>query len=1168
MRLEKIKLAGFKSFVDPTTVHLKSNLVGVVGPNGSGKSNIIDAVRWVMGESSAKNLRGDSMADVIFNGSTGRKPVGQASIELVFENAQGRLGGKFANFNEISVKRQVTRDGQSTYFLNGTKCRRKDITDIFLGTGLGPRSYAIIEQGMISRLIEAKPEELRNIIEEAAGISKYKERRRETETRIRHTKENLDRINDLREELGKQLERLQRQAKTAEKYKGLKAEERETRGQHLALQWRHLDTETRDQDTIISQLETQLEADIASQRSIEASTEKQREEHTEATDAFNEIQGQYYQYGTEISTKEQSIQHIRERRHQVEQDLQQIDVEAEKAMSHQASDMAQLEELNSIIAELEPQLEEIRMLSEESGLQFEQAEEQMLQWQEAWEDFSSNAGEPAQQAEVERTRITHLEDRSQEFRQRIEKFDQEIEGFDTQGIEASIEELENVLVEIQESVANLQEEKQTNLQNVTSQRELISSIQSELNSRRQTLQETRGRIASLEALQEAALGGNEAESTQWLSSQGLEHAPRLAQTVQVQNGWEKAVETVLGFHLDSVCVDNLDMLNGQLDSLSDLGLGFIERNGGAGNTGSIANALADKVESEWANADIFAGVACADSLEQALALRNTLAANQSIITPEGVWLGQHWLRLPQKQNEKGGVIARERDLKTANESSAQIAEELAQYDEQLEEAKLQLTAYEESREQVQELLSEKERETGNIKGELSSKTSRLEQLNNRRENILLEKETLTEKIEEHKESIQAARAILEQALEAMEEAEERRITLQSERDNHRASLDEAKMLATEHSQSMQSMQIELRTRQASLSSTRQSLERVDSQVSGLNERKEQLSMTLGDSEEPLDDLKEALELLLESRHDIEEQLAESRRRVEAIDHEMRELHNQRITCEQSVQNVRESLEKERLSGQTAKVKRQTIQEQLAEAGYELNLLFETLDEHADIKEWENRLQDLDQRIKRLGAINLAAIEEFAEQQERQQYLDAQLGDLNDALETLESAIRKIDKETRVKFKETFDQVNKGVKEMFPKLFGGGQAYLDLTGEDLLDTGVSIMARPPGKKVSNIHLLSGGEKALTAVALVFSIFELNPAPFCMLDEVDAPLDEANVGRFCNLVKFMSDRVQFIFITHNKATMEISQHLNGVTMHEPGVSRMVAVDVEEAAEMAAM
>jgi chromosome segregation protein len=568
MRLEKIKISGFKSFVDPTTVLLPSNLVGVIGPNGCGKSNVIDAVRWVMGESSAKMLRGESMADVIFNGSTSRKPVGAASVELVFDNADGTVGGEYAQYNQISIKRKVTRDGQSMYFLNGVRCRRRDITDIFLGTGLGPRSYSIIEQGMISRFVEAKPEDLRSFLEEAAGISKYKERRRETESRIAHTRENLERLTDLREEVAKQLQHLERQAATAEKYKLLKQEERQKKAELLALRLQALDDELEKKDRVLAESENQLQAIVSEQRRIESDLEKQREEQHDANDGFNRVQGQFYAVGADIARLEESIQYTKNARSQQQNDLQQVEQAWQEAQDHCKQDESRLAELEELLAIELPEFEQLKLKDEELDEILSAADQDMHNWQHEWDEFNKKATEPAQVAQVERTKINHIEQQEQQYQRRLDKIKDEHSRLDVTVFEREIDEFSDKLSIAEEQHASLEAQLKQVLEDINQHRQQSRENSDLLNQSRTRQQTAKGRLSSLEALQQDALGKKENTVNQWLDQAGLHNASRLLEKLTANKHWQTAVETVLAFHLQSVCLDDFDASANAVSSLS------------------------------------------------------------------------------------------------------------------------------------------------------------------------------------------------------------------------------------------------------------------------------------------------------------------------------------------------------------------------------------------------------------------------------------------------------------------------------------------------------------------------------------------------------------------------------------------------------------------------
>ncbi len=1165
MRLKSIKLAGFKSFVDPTTTNFPENLTAVVGPNGCGKSNIIDAVRWVMGESSAKHLRGESMADVIFNGSNARKPVAQASIELIFDNSDATVTGEYGKFNEISVKRQVTRDGQSNYFLNGTKCRRKDISDIFLGTGLGPRSYAIIEQGMISRLIEAKPEELRVYIEEAAGISKYKARRRETENRIRRTRENLERLTDIRDELERQLERLSRQASAAEKYKQYKEEERLKGAQLKALRWKGLDSQVKQLDFVIGELDVSMEAKVAEQRHVDAEVERLREKHHEVQEHFNQVQQHFYALGAEVARLEQSIQHQRERKQQLYEELDQIKASWQESDEHLRVDSEKVAELDAILAEREPELGLISEQQEASAEALALAEETMQNWQQEWEEFNGKSGESRRQAEVEQSRIQHLEKSQDRLKERIERLRKEQESLDSGPLAQEMRQLEEQVEQYRGQSEENELRSESLQEDINRMRRENGDRGRQLDEAREKLQTLKGRRTSLEALQKAAMGDDGAVSD-WLNRHELDAEPRLADQVQVDEGWEKALEAVLGDSIQAVAISGFDQVSDWLGDLSHGRLALFSPASLKGS-GSKGKLLRDHVQGQVPEG-LLAGVYVADDLNAALALRGQLDAYESVVTRDGIWLGPDWLKVAKEEDQEAGVLERRRELDQLEGEIETLQATVDDLKEQLESTREQIGELEEEREEVQRQASRINRELGEINAQVSARQVRLEQITMRRERLGRELEEANEQHAQEQEQMKEARAVLAEALDAMEADSGQREALLSRRDELRLRLDEARQKARHDRDQSHHLAMEVQGARTQADSLRQNLSRLESQVQALAERKALLEEQTNEGDEPGTELQMQLEEKLEVRLEAEHKLTEARRELEAVDHEMRNLEGQRGQFERQAQEIRSTMDQKRMQWQDLTTRRQTVAEQLGEHNFDLDTVLENLPEEANEQEWAREMDMIGQRISRLGQINLAAIDEYQQQSERKNYLDSQNADLEDALNTLENAIRKIDRETRARFKEYFDRINRGLQELFPKVFGGGHAYLELTGDDLLDTGVTIMARPPGKRNSTIHLLSGGEKALTALSLVFSIFQLNPAPFCLLDEVDAPLDDANVGRFCNLVSEMSAKVQFIYITHNKIAMEMAATLMGVTMHEPGVSRLVSVDVEEAAEMAAM
>lgn len=1172
MRLSKIKLSGFKSFVDPTVINFPSNLTGIVGPNGCGKSNTIDAVRWVMGESSAKHLRGASMDDVIFNGSSARKPIDMASVELLFDNSEGKLGGQYANYAEISVKRQVTRDGQSKYSLNGTRCRKRDVADLFLGTGLGPRSYAIIEQGMISRLIEAKPEELRSFLEEAAGISKYKERRRETERRIRHTRENLDRLSDLREEIEKQLAKLQRQSRSAERYKEFKQEEREFKAEHLTLQWRELKTELDTRDKEIQSTETSLEQVIGEQRSTESKIESHRQENTEANEVLNNVQAEYYRLGAEISATEQSIKHQHDLLQRQQTDLEQIQTALIDTSQAIESDNQSIEESQHNLQAEEPKLDDLKSQEKESAEQFQKAEQAMQDWQRTWDEISQRYSAESQKAQIERSKIEQLERHVDQQKQRLQKIDVEKQALRGENLEEQISDLKTLLAKSSTEKENHEQQLTDAIEAIRGARAKIVTVEQESADVRRNIHQCQGSLSSMEALQEAALGKTDKAAQQWLEKSGIDTNARFAESLNVSNGWELAVETVLGDTLEAICVDDIDKYSSAFGELKDSSLSLIETSKNEVANNPSTEMLINNVSSNVELGQFLHGIRCVENIEDALKVKNDLSHDESIITKDGIWLGSNWLRISRETDDNKGVLARETSIR-------ELQKTLSEYELKAEKTSTYLTSLrnilqvnEQQREGTQVALNTIHTRLNEINAQITARESRHEHMTNRGNDLdteLLETKRL---IASDEADIDSAIKNKNAALTNAETMEVDRKELQDKRDELQQQLQRHKTNLQQHREQAHQLAIRVEGLKTRLSGLQHNIQRMQQAQTVQLKRKQELEILLSQSSQPTEDLEQKLKALLEQRLVSEESLAEARRKVESITQTLRTLEQQRTSFEQSAQKIREQLEKLRLDSQETRVRSKTTLEQLNEIGAELESTLVRLQQiesegvQADSKQWQTKLSEVTSKISRLGPINLAAIDEYKEQLQRKEYLDAQDKDVTAALEILEQAIAKIDKETRTRFKETFDHVNSRIKEMFPKLFGGGTAFLEMTGDDLLSTGVSIMARPPGKRISNIHLMSGGEKALTAVALVFAIFELNPAPFCMLDEVDAPLDEANVGRFCQLVKEMSSRVQFIFITHNKSTMEMSEHLSGVTMRESGVSRLVSVDVAEAATMA--
>lgn len=1171
MRLRTVRLAGFKSFVDPTSIAFPGDLISIVGPNGCGKSNIIDAARWVMGEISAKHLRGSSMADVVFTGSSSRQPVSHASVELVFDNNEGRAGGQFAAYSEISVKREVSLDGHSAYSLNGSRCRRRDVMDLFLGTGLGPRSYAVIEQGMISRVVEAKPDDLRDFLEEAAGISKYKERRKETENRIRHTRENLDRLTDLREELGKRLTHLKRQATMAEKYKVFKAQEHKLSAEFEALRWSELDAETTRQGEQIRTQENRLESALAEQRAVESQIETQREIHSAASQEFNEIYRTVLEAGADIGRSEETIQNFKTRDEQLTHGVSRERQNLATAIAEAEAEAGKLLQLSTQLQDLDPELEELRSQSNSAQEVFQDSERALQAWQQEGESLNQRALEPARIKHAEQARSEQLEENIQRLEERLAvlREDQANSAEDNGAVElASARDALNAAIqELQQAEDNLNNRQSA----ITDLRQSSHEQADALHDVRDRFQAVRGRKSSLEALQQAALGKDRDAVVAWLERAGLADAPRLAELIQVEEGWEQAVEAVLDTALEAISVDRLEGLDSTLGHLEEGGLTFIGPTSN-GRTDSAPEReqlkpLTSLVRGSESLNSLLAGVFLAQDLSQARSLCEMLYPHERLVLRDGVQIGPGWLSIPDRGAAQTGVIRRERELQDLSRDLDQLQAQVTQHNQEAEATREAFLQAEEYLSDAQDQLASAWDVRNSTQGKLSEVSLRIEQARERQRERSESIQDISDRIAAQHQALDTAREQLKSSNVAIEQLTGEREDWESRRRERREQMENARDRWHALRDQAYETGLQVQSMRAQLSSVENGQSRSQVLIKQLEQRIEALAEEQKGIDTPLRAAQAALQEQLTRRRDTEQTLAGARSRVENAEVELKQVQSQRQESESKVSQARETVEQLRLAAQELVVRRTTIEEQLQKLNLKPGPLLEGLEEGASQNDWEQKLQLLEKRINRLGPINLAAIDEFEQQSERKNYLDSQNEDLVEALETLTTAISKIDRETRARFRETYEKVNAGLAGLFPRLFGGGEACLNMTGDDLLSTGISITARPPGKRNTSIQLLSGGEKALTAVALVFAIFELNPAPFCLLDEVDAPLDDANVGRFCELVKEMSQKVQFIIVTHNKITMEIANQLLGVTMHEPGVSRLVAVDIDQAVEMAA-
>ncbi|QRM19615.1 chromosome segregation protein SMC [Dechloromonas sp. TW-R-39-2] len=1165
MRLTKLKLAGFKSFVDPTAVSLPGQLVGVVGPNGCGKSNIMDAVRWVLGESKASELRGESMMDVIFNGSSNRKPVSRASVELIFENLLGRALGQWSQYAELSVKRTLTRQGQSDYFINNLKVRRKDITDLFLGTGLGPRAYAIIGQGMISRIIEARPDDLRVFLEEAAGVTRYKERRKETQGRLEDTRENLTRVEDIRLELGNQMEKLEAQAEVARRYHALN-EQLVQRQQILwLLRKREAEAERQRVALEVERAVTELEAQSAALRETEARAEEMREAHFAAGDALHQAQSEMYAANAEVARLEAEIRHRRESQRQLESRLAQLEGE----LAHW-SEMAEKLAADRLHWEESQEMAKMRVEEAEERLDQQmniapQVEESHTQALEELQRLKARTTNGEQRLEVELTNKTHAQRALQSIIQRRERLREEGGGADAPDA-MDLAEKEEELAMLREELAGDQDHLQQLQQELPQFEASRKQVQEELQRIERELAAGQARRSALEQMQ--ARTQQSGKLPEWLRRHGLESAAPLWQQIHVEAGWESAVEAVLRERLSAIACDDPAKLEEWLHDRPDARLSVVLSGGILAENGmSTAATLAGRIRSDHPAlqavlAEWLGNVLTAEGLDAALAMRQTLAANAVVVTRSGDLLTRYSLTFFAPDKGEHGLLERQREIETLaegiaafEEKSESIREQLQMLDEQLDDKREEMT-------ETRHYITDRQQRIHTVQLDVLKLSQAIERYREQKERLqeqlaeLAEEEetererdmAAEEKIAEVRDGLGRIRVLVAGAQSRLDEAE-RAVRAERERnsDFDRA-LREAQYSLRECDSKLQDVFVQQATAQRELN-------RIEKDRSQCAEQVEAA---------PPDVMEDNLQAALELRQEKEKALADQRDALEAATNALRALEEQRLKIEQGLEPLRIRIGDLKLKEQAAALNTEQYAQQLLEAGADEAALLPELG-NARPASLQGEITRLGNAITELGAVNLAALQELETATERKGYLDAQSADLTEAMETLENAIRRIDRETRDLLKSTFDTVNGHFGQLFPELFGGGRAELVMTGDEILDSGVQVIAQPPGKKNSTIHLLSGGEKALTAIALVFSMFQLNPAPFCLLDEVDAPLDDSNTERFCGMVKKMSANTQFLFISHNKIAMEMAEQLVGVTMQESGVSRVVEVDIEEALKM---
>ena len=1168
MRLNSIKLSGFKSFAEPTHFQLPGQLVGVVGPNGCGKSNIMDAVRWVLGESKASELRGESMQDVIFNGSGNRKPASRSSVELVFSNEDARAGGQWNQFAEIAVKRVLTRDGTSSYFINNQPVRRRDVQDVFLGTGLGPRAYAIIGQGTISRIIESKPEELRLFLEEAAGVSKYKERRRETENRLKDTRENLTRVEDILRELNNNLDKLEKQAEVATRYHAL--QEQGTLKLHQLWFLKHRDAATEETRIrlAVAEATNALEARLAELRGVEAQLEQVRQDHYAASDALHLAQGELAEANLAVSRLEERIRYVVEGRQKVEQRLAELKGQNEQWLERRSAAEFELEELAEKMLAAEEQAEILAAQSEELAGNLPSFEDAVRSATQRANTQRGVAGQVQQQIQLLAAESRNIDDQSRQFTLRRERLSSEKHALGSPD-EARLTDLKRQLEAVQEELALSEAQLGELTEQVPELDEARKAQQHESQTQAARQAELTARLEALRALQEKVQ--TEGKLKPWLAKHGLDSLQGLWRKVHIEPGWEIALESALRERLSALEVGRVETVRAFEQDAPPAKLAFYSLpQAGIQNTHTTLPRLSDQLRLQDASLkalmnDWLEGVYTAANLEEALANRQRLTHGEVIMTRAGHTVSQFAVSFYAPDSEQAGMLARAQEIESLDKqvrAQALIAEDARA---SLIRAEAHYTDASQRLATTRRQTSEVQQRAHQLQVEVLRLAQQAEQAQARHGQIAEELAEIDAQLDELQERRATGEARFEELDLSLADAQEQHAQLEEAVMEAERKLNQAREQARAQERQAQEAQFSARAMasrrgelQRSIETSAQQIQLNEASVAQLHEEQARLSDASAHT-----GLDEALAVRVEK----EGLLAQARTHYDDLSAQLRRADEQRMGFERSLQPLRDEITKLQLEQQAATLGGAQFLEQLTAAEVDLAALADVI-ERDGIKLYglQTEIDRVQREINALGAVNLAALEELTAARERKGFLDSQMADLSDAIGTLEDAIHKIDLETRDLLGATFNTVNEHFGRMFPSLFGGGSARLVMTGDEILDAGVQVMAHPPGKKNSTIHLLSGGEKALTAIALVFAIFQLNPAPFCLLDEVDAPLDDANTERYARLVKSMSSGTQFLFISHNKIAMEMAEQLVGVTMQEQGVSRIVAVDMEAALGMA--
>ena len=1163
MQLKQVKLAGFKSFASPVTICLDAHMVGIAGPNGCGKSNIVDAVRWVMGETS-RHIRASGNEDVIFSGSRLRKPLGQASVELVFDNRDGYVGGQYANYDELSLRRTYARDHGSVYYINNTRCRRRDIMDIFLGTGLGVNSYAIIEQGMIARIVEAKPEEVRGYIEEAAGVSRYKQRRHETELKVRHTHDNLSRVLDIRDEVDKQIQHLDRQAQAAERYRVLQQEKRQSELQLKVLQLKRKKEECERSERRIAASDDKLATKQTMLKELLAADESQRQSCDEVNEQLHQAQAAVYRLDADMQVMSRDLSRHEEDSNRLGSDRQRLNEQIEKNKQSLRAEKQKVTTMEERGAATDKQIATTRQEITQLEAQRAGIEELIKKLSDTHEQDSGEVHVLSEHVSNAKSKIAFYEEEMVRLEQnRLDVISQQ-SGLGIDALQAQREDDQRLLEQQQQAAQAAQQHITQASKSLHDLRTTLHDTTEQRDACRVAIHEVQGRIASVETIYEAGLGHDTAPFLDWVQKSGLSRSDFISENIVVEPGWELAVEMVLGAFLEGLQVDAIDDYHSAIDHFQQGRLCLLEA---PSTTKSPPHpSLADKVQGRSQLTPLLQTVRLADSSASALQQRQQLSSEESIITKDGVWMGRYWLRVQRPVDPEQLILRARRQLNSLRAQHEQLQTRDAQLADTIKQLNQQLATEETRRAAQQDQHANALSELAKLETRLSHHDELIQQKNHRHQELMgmldklrLKSEQLSTQRQQLQQQYSEARQKLADFHSKHDELTDTRSARQMEQEEIEKRLNSAR-------KQLQQLEISRESNRFAMLAAKDAVTRLRTQQSQLAEQLQQLTTALTDIRAPLADSKKKMDELKQRRVTLQQQAAEFETTVASMQERIKQLHNQRATLEDEISEQRAAHEKINAQLEVNKARLHDLRQSLSElvnlAEQAEDSLIAELPADLTIPQCQKNIVSLQGKIDRLGPINLAALQEFSELKQRKDYLDSQCGDLQSALQTLNNAVKKIDQETKERFAATIEAINDKLTTTFPSLFDGGTAYLKLTDKDLLTAGVTIMSQPPGKRLSSIRLLSGGEKTLTAIAVVFAIFNLNPAPFCLLDEVDAPLDEHNLERFCRLLHSMSKNIQIIVITHNKISMENMNQLIGVTMQEAGVSRQVSINLAEA------